>query len=130
MKYKLNNYNYITEYATIGDLMGDYKEISIDHLEHPHQTNFLEYQVIDGKLKHNPIPVNTNKELIMPTWDGKGWTESRDTEIVLPILEEKMMQIKIRLMASRELRFDTMPLEIELEQLHKKHDEIIAHKGA
>ena len=81
--------------------------------------------IVGNKIETVEIPDG----LIIPTWDGKEWLESRDTEIVLPILEEKMIQLKIRITAVRGLRFDSVPLEIELEQLHKKHDEIIANKG-
>lgn len=73
MKIKLNKYNYIIGYSTVGDIdNGIELKIKVD------LNSILNYQFINGKLVYNPIP---EKPLgVALEYDGTSWIETATLE--------------------------------------------------
>lgn len=76
INFNINKYNYIIDYATIGSVGGNYT-LKIEN--YPNDTNFCDYQYINGELIHNPIPKNkpTGLNLI---YNGSEWIEQATLE--------------------------------------------------
>lgn len=105
MDIKLNKYNYVVEYSTVGGLGGS---ITVsDVLE---ADKILDHQYIDGKFIYNPIPKKKPKGIKM-MYNGKKWIEEASIE------EQKKYYKNLIIKKNRE--------RIELEDLEFPVDEIV-----
>ena len=131
MLYKLNNYNYITEYATIGgygengEVPDGWGEIEVnDNIENIGLLNFTEYQVIDNNLIHNKPKNNTDHTLIEPVYTGKTWVEGLEGEKLLNALQNKIIEKNKENNAYTVSNFANKELEKEIKELEQKHLEV------
>lgn len=114
VKIKLNKYNYIVGYSTVGDIdNGIELKIKVD------LNNILNYQFINGELVYNPIP---EKPLgIALEYDGTSWIETstleKQVEYYKNIIIEKTRELGIEKLAG----FGNLDLELELNELKKIH---------
>ncbi|MHA4986973.1 DUF2977 domain-containing protein [Cetobacterium somerae] len=114
MKIKLNKYNYITGYSTVGDIENGIElKIKVD------LNNILNYQFINGELVYNPIP---EKPLgVTLEYDGTSWIETASLEEQIEyyknLIIEKTKEIELIKLAG----FGNENLELELNELKKQH---------